>query len=111
MWQSIKNNVTEAAKESLGGTKGGAMHDKEAWQQEKEIKDILRGKKSLYKKWQQERSQEEREKYREVRNTAKKVVAEKKNGMSDKFYQDMRKTQGKNRYMKQLESRPGTQAI
>ena len=72
LWGSYKNGVLKACDELCGKTK--ARGDRvNTWWWNEQVKDAIDGKKKAFKLWCRNRSAENKNKHRKVRNETKKL--------------------------------------
>ena len=75
LWNTFKNSVLQACDEVCGKKKGRKNHG-DTWWWNEEVKEAIQQKKAACKKMCKNRSEENKAKYKTIRNRTKKVVAD-----------------------------------
>ncbi|KAM2005292.1 hypothetical protein FF1_000532 [Malus domestica] len=78
MWDSMTSCIRKVAKEVLEEPKGFASHQKESWWWNEEVQTKVKAKKECCKALYKDRTDENGERYKIVKQEAKKAVREAK---------------------------------
>jgi hypothetical protein len=98
MWEDMANNVTQAAKEAIGITTGKAGGHKESWWWNDDVQCKVRAKQECFRDLL--RCSEEfeisrfKDRYKEAKQEAKKVVSEAKIVAYDEMYKRLETEEG-----------------
>ncbi|KAE8288333.1 hypothetical protein D5F01_LYC12200 [Larimichthys crocea] len=84
-WTTTANVIRETGRSVLGVSSGRKV-DKETWWWNEEVKECVRRKRLARKKWDTERTEESRQKYREMQHKVRVEVAKAKQGAYDDLY-------------------------
>ena len=90
IWTTVAVPVRECCRQKLGVVKwGGRKKGKETWWWNEEVEKAVNDKKKAYNDWRVTRDEEDRKKYVTLKRLAKRVVAEAKNSVYDRWYADL----------------------
>ncbi|GMP25558.1 hypothetical protein CsSME_00002369 [Camellia sinensis var. sinensis] len=78
MWNSMANCMRRISREVLGESKGMRPCARETWWWREEVQVVVKAKKECFKKWQNDRTEENLKSYRLTNKEVKKVVREAK---------------------------------
>ncbi|XP_046841927.1 uncharacterized protein LOC124436045 [Xenia sp. Carnegie-2017] len=84
-WNETYPNILEAAKETLGVSRGGKYIEKESWWWNEEVQEAVKNKKEAFKRWKRSGLEEDRETLREMNKISKEkcaIVREKGSALS-----------------------------
>ncbi|KAM1334369.1 hypothetical protein COP2_010404 [Malus domestica] len=85
-WDSMASCIRKVAKEVLGESKGFAPHQNESWWWNEEVQIKVKAKKECCKALYKDKTDENGERYRRVKQETKKVVREAKLAAYDDMY-------------------------
>ena len=81
--------IIEAAKESLGVSKGGRYIEKESWWLNEEVQEAVKNKKEAFKDWKRTRSDEDKETMKRLNKISKEECAIAKETGYEDLYKDL----------------------
>ena len=73
-WDSMRVALLEVAREVCEETKRKWHREREAWRWNEEVQEAIRRKKETFKRWQRERTEENKRRYREKKRHTKRAV-------------------------------------
>ncbi len=71
-WTGLSNVVMETAKEVCGESRGQRHRERLTWRWCEEVQQAIKGKRDAYKRWQRERTEGNKERYKEKSRIAKR---------------------------------------
>ena len=88
-WMNTYPIMIEAARKTLGESKGGKYIEKESWWWNNEVQEAIQNKKEAFKKWKLSRTDEDRESYRNLNKISKGKCAAAKDQGYEALYNDL----------------------
>lgn len=94
VWDRAQSAIITAGKRVLGLSKGGRVIDKETWWWNDEVQEVIREKKTAFKKWQQSNSPEDRLEYIAAKRASKRAVARARSDRLSPLYDTLETAEG-----------------
>ncbi|KAK3535543.1 hypothetical protein QTP70_016813, partial [Hemibagrus guttatus] len=85
-WETTAEVIRETGRKVLGVSSGRRKEDKETWWWNEEVQDSIQRKRLAKKKWDMDRTEENRQKYKELQRRVKREVSEAKQKAYDELY-------------------------
>ncbi|KAK3539590.1 hypothetical protein QTP70_010259 [Hemibagrus guttatus] len=85
-WESTAEVIRETGRKVLGVSSGRRKEDKETWWWNEEVQDSIQRKRLAKKKWDMDRTEENRQEYKELQRRVKREVSKAKQKAYDKLY-------------------------
>ncbi|KAK3575645.1 hypothetical protein QTP86_031602, partial [Hemibagrus guttatus] len=85
-WESTAEVIRETGRKVLGVSTGRRKEDKETWWWNEEVQDSIQRKRLAKKKWDMDRTEENRQEYKELQRRVKKEVSKAKQKAYDELY-------------------------
>ncbi|KAK3575651.1 hypothetical protein QTP86_031603, partial [Hemibagrus guttatus] len=85
-WETTAEVIRETGRKVLGVSSGRRKEDKETWWWNEEVQDSIQRKKLAKKKWDMDRTEENRQKYKELQRRVKREVSKAKQKAYDELY-------------------------
>ncbi|KAK3574150.1 hypothetical protein QTP86_003437 [Hemibagrus guttatus] len=85
-WETTAEVVREAGRKVLGVSSGRRKEDKETWWWNEEVHDSIQRKRLAKKKWDMDRTEENRQEYKELQRRVKREVSKAKQKAYDELY-------------------------
>ncbi|KAK3556631.1 hypothetical protein QTP70_010825 [Hemibagrus guttatus] len=85
-WKTTAEVIRETGRKVLGVSPGRRKEDKETWWWNEEVQDSIQRKRLAKKKWDMDRTEENRQKYKELQRRVKREVSKAKQKAYDEFY-------------------------
>ncbi|KAK3570202.1 hypothetical protein QTP86_016526 [Hemibagrus guttatus] len=85
-WESTAGVIRETGRKVLGVSSGRRKEDKETWWWNEEVQDSIQRKRLAKKKWDMERTEENRKEYKELQRRVKREVSKAKQKAYDELY-------------------------
>ncbi|KAK3519772.1 hypothetical protein QTP70_004293 [Hemibagrus guttatus] len=85
-WESIAEVIRETGRKVLGVPSGRRKEDKETWWWNEEVQDSIQRKRLAKKKWDMDRTEENRQEYKELQRRVKREVSKAKQKAYDELY-------------------------
>ncbi|KAK3511018.1 hypothetical protein QTP70_029036 [Hemibagrus guttatus] len=85
-WESTAEVIRETGRKVLGVSSGRRKEDKETWWWNEEVQDSIQRKRLAKKKWDMDRTEENRQEYKELQRRVKREVAKAKQKAYDELY-------------------------
>ncbi|KAK3511787.1 hypothetical protein QTP70_023192 [Hemibagrus guttatus] len=85
-WETTAELVRETGRKVLGVSSGRRKEDKETWWWNEEVQDSIQRKRLAKKKWDMDRTEENRQKYKELQRRVKREVSKAKQKAYDELY-------------------------
>ncbi|KAK3538108.1 hypothetical protein QTP70_029820, partial [Hemibagrus guttatus] len=85
-WKSTAEVIRETGRKVLGVSSGRRKEDKETWWWNEEVQDSIQRKRLAKKKWDMDRTEENRQEYKELQRRVKREVSKAKQKAYDKLY-------------------------
>ncbi|KAK3511279.1 hypothetical protein QTP70_034774, partial [Hemibagrus guttatus] len=85
-WETTAEVIRETGRKVLGASSGRTKEDKETWWWNEEVQDSIQRKRLAKKKWDMDRTEENREQYKELQRRVKMEVSKAKQKAYDKLY-------------------------
>jgi hypothetical protein len=87
MWMKMSTCIRKVASEEFRVTKGGKHETKETWWWNKNVQNTIKEKKECFRRMHLDRSVDNVERYKVVKNTVKRAVSKTRGQMYDRLYQ------------------------
>ncbi|GMP48558.1 hypothetical protein CsSME_00015871 [Camellia sinensis var. sinensis] len=100
MWNLMTNCMRRISRKVLGELKGQGPNFRKTWWWKEEVQVVIKTKKESFKKWQNDRTEENLKRYRLTNKEAKKVVRETKLKAYDDLYTRLDSKEGEKRIYK-----------
>ncbi|KAK3559202.1 hypothetical protein QTP86_005198 [Hemibagrus guttatus] len=98
-WETTAEVIRETGRKVLGVSSGRRKEDKETWWWNEEVQDSIQRKRLAKKKWDMDRTEENRQEYKELQRRVKREVSKAKQKAYDKLYTGLDTREGeKNLY-------------
>ena len=94
-WKELREAHMDAAKEVCGETSGFRKRERQTWWWREEVRQAIKEKKAAFKKWQNEKTEENKAVYREKSKQAKRAVAIAQSQAWEEWCQDIRTAEGR----------------
>ncbi|KAK3562906.1 hypothetical protein QTP86_011138 [Hemibagrus guttatus] len=85
-WETTAYVIRETGRKVLGVSSGRRKEDKETWWWNEEVQDSIQRKKLAKKKWDMDRTEENRQEYKELQRRVKREVSKAKQKAYDELY-------------------------
>ncbi|KAK3529386.1 hypothetical protein QTP70_029773 [Hemibagrus guttatus] len=85
-WETTAEVIRETGRKVLGVSSGRRKEDKETWWWNKEVQDSIQRKRLAKKKWNMDRTEENRQEYKELQRRVKREVSKAKQKAYDELY-------------------------
>ncbi|KAK3512195.1 hypothetical protein QTP70_034966, partial [Hemibagrus guttatus] len=85
-WETTAEVIRETGRKVLGVSSGRRKEDKETWWWNEEIQDSIQRKRLAKKKWDMDRTEENRQEYKELQRRVKREVSKAKQKAYDELY-------------------------
>ncbi|KAK3527802.1 hypothetical protein QTP86_006872 [Hemibagrus guttatus] len=85
-WESTAEVIRETGRKLLGVSTGRRKEDKETWWWNEEVQDSIQRKRLAKKKWDMDRTEENRQEYKESQRRVKREVSKDKQKLYDELY-------------------------
>ncbi|KAK3521299.1 hypothetical protein QTP70_003148 [Hemibagrus guttatus] len=85
-WETTAEVIRETGRKVLGVSSGRRKEDKETWWWNEEVQDSIQRKKLAKKKWDMDRTEENRQEYKELQRRVKREVSKAKQKAYDELY-------------------------
>ncbi|KAK3517650.1 hypothetical protein QTP70_014781 [Hemibagrus guttatus] len=85
-WETTAEVIRETGRKVLGVSSGRRKEDKETWWWNEEVQDSIQRKRLAKKKWDMDRTEENRQEYKELQRRVKREVSKAKQKAYDKLY-------------------------
>ncbi|KAK3511529.1 hypothetical protein QTP70_009317 [Hemibagrus guttatus] len=85
-WETTAEVIRETGRKVLGVSSGRRKEDKETWWWNEEVQDSIQRKRLAKKKWDMDRTEENREEYKELQRRVKREVSKAKQKAYDELY-------------------------
>ncbi|KAK3569297.1 hypothetical protein QTP86_026554 [Hemibagrus guttatus] len=85
-WETTAEVIRETGRKVLGVSYGRRKEDKETWWWNEEVQDSIQRKKLAKKKWDMDRTEENRQEYKELQRRVKREVSKAKQKAYDELY-------------------------
>ncbi|KAK3555107.1 hypothetical protein QTP86_010069 [Hemibagrus guttatus] len=85
-WETTAEVIRETGRKVLGVSSGRRKEDKETWWWNEEVQDSIQRKRLAKKKWDMDRTEENRQEYKELQRRVKREMSKAKQKAYDKLY-------------------------
>ncbi|KAK3566968.1 hypothetical protein QTP86_007811 [Hemibagrus guttatus] len=85
-WETTAGVIRETGKKVLGVSSGRRKEDKETWWWNEEVQDSIQRKMLAKKKWDMDRTEENRQEYKDIQRRVKREVSKAKQKAYDELY-------------------------
>ncbi|KAK3527809.1 hypothetical protein QTP86_006875 [Hemibagrus guttatus] len=85
-WETTAEVIRETGRKVLGVSSGSRKEDKETWWWNEEVQDSIQRKRLAKKKWDMDRTEENRQEYKELQRRVKREVSKAKQKAYDELY-------------------------
>ncbi|KAK3568266.1 hypothetical protein QTP86_002775 [Hemibagrus guttatus] len=85
-WETTADVIRETGRKVLGVSSGRRKEDKETWWWNEEVQDSIQRKRLAKKKWDMNRTEENRQEYKELQRRVKREVSKAKQKAYDELY-------------------------
>ncbi|KAK3508145.1 hypothetical protein QTP70_015344, partial [Hemibagrus guttatus] len=85
-WETTAEVIRETGRKVLGVSSGRRKEDKETWWWNEEVQDSIQRKSLAKKKWDMDRTEENRQEYKELQRRVKREVSKAKQKAYDELY-------------------------
>ncbi|KAK3545651.1 hypothetical protein QTP70_009568 [Hemibagrus guttatus] len=85
-WETTAEVIRETGSKVLGVSSGRRKEDKETWWWNEEVQDSIQRKRLAKKKWDMDRTEENRQEYKELQRRVKREVSKAKQKAYDELY-------------------------
>ncbi|KAK3527327.1 hypothetical protein QTP86_020259, partial [Hemibagrus guttatus] len=85
-WETTAEVIRETERKVLGVSSGRRKEDKETWWWNEEVQDSIQRKRLAKKKWDMDRTEENRQEYKELQRRVKREVSKAKQMAYDELY-------------------------
>ncbi|KAK3511519.1 hypothetical protein QTP70_008980 [Hemibagrus guttatus] len=85
-WETTAEVIRETGRKVLGVSSGRRKEDKETWWWNEEVQNSIQRKRLAKKKWDMDRTEENRQEYKELQRRVKREVSKAKQKAYDKLY-------------------------
>ncbi|KAK3547940.1 hypothetical protein QTP70_001327 [Hemibagrus guttatus] len=97
-WETTAEVIRETGRKVLGVSSGRRKEDKETWWWNEEIQDSIQSKRLAKKKWDMDRTEENRQEYKELQCRVKREVSKAKQKAYDELYTRLDTRKGEDLY-------------
>ncbi|KAK3553711.1 hypothetical protein QTP70_007503 [Hemibagrus guttatus] len=94
-WETTAEVIRETGRKVLGVSSGRRKEDKETWWWNEEVQDSVQRKRLAKKKWDMDRTEENRQEYKELQRRVKREVSKAKQKAYEELYTRQRDRDGK----------------
>ncbi|KAK3545101.1 hypothetical protein QTP70_000575 [Hemibagrus guttatus] len=94
-WETTAEVIRETGRKVLGVSSGRRKEDKETWWWNEEVQDSIQRKRLAKKKWDMDRTEENRQEYKELQRRVKREVSKAKQKAYEELYTRQRDRDGK----------------
>ncbi|KAK3574890.1 hypothetical protein QTP86_018354 [Hemibagrus guttatus] len=94
-WETTAEVIRETGRKVLGVSSGRRKEDKETWWWNEEVQDSIQRKRLATKKWDMDRTEENRQEYKESQRRVKREVSKAKQKAYDELYTRLDTREGK----------------
>ncbi|KAK3543975.1 hypothetical protein QTP70_032735, partial [Hemibagrus guttatus] len=109
-WETTAEVIRETGRKVLGVSSGRRKEDKETWWWNEEVQDSVQRKRLAKKKWDMDRTEENRQEYKELQRRVKREVSKAKQKAYDELYTRLDTREGqKDLYRRVLTSEESVQ--
>ncbi|KAK3530967.1 hypothetical protein QTP70_007276 [Hemibagrus guttatus] len=95
-WETTAEVIRETGRKVLGVSSGRRKEDKETWWWNEDVPDSIQRKRLAKKKWDMDRTEENRQEYKELQRRVKREVSKAKQKAYDKLYTRLDAREGEN---------------
>ncbi|KAK3550231.1 hypothetical protein QTP86_021268, partial [Hemibagrus guttatus] len=85
-WETTAEVISVTGRKVLGVSSGRRKEDKETWWWNEEVQDSIQRKRLAKKKWDMDRTEENRQEYKELQRRVKRQVSKAKQKTYDELY-------------------------
>ncbi|KAK3569487.1 hypothetical protein QTP86_031419, partial [Hemibagrus guttatus] len=85
-WETTAEVIRETGRKVLGVSSGRRKEDKETWWWNEEVQDSVQRKRLAKRKWDMDRTEENKQEYKELQHRVKREVSKAKQKAYDEFY-------------------------
>ncbi|KAK3509833.1 hypothetical protein QTP70_013009 [Hemibagrus guttatus] len=85
-WETTAEVIRETGRKVMGVSSGRRKEDKETWWWNEEVQDSIQRKRLAKKKWDMDRTEENRQEYKELQRRVKREVSKAKQKAYDELY-------------------------
>ncbi|KAK3519483.1 hypothetical protein QTP70_031672, partial [Hemibagrus guttatus] len=85
-WETTAEVIRETGRKVLGVSSGRRKEDKETWWWNEEVQDSIQRKRLAKRKWDMDRTEENRQEYKELQHSVKREVSKAKQKAYDELY-------------------------
>ncbi|KAK3535149.1 hypothetical protein QTP70_004804 [Hemibagrus guttatus] len=111
-WETTAEVIRETGRKVLGVSSGRRKEDKETWCWNEEVQDSIQRKRLAKKKWDMDRTEENRQEYKELQHRVKREVSTAKQKAYDELYTRLDTREGqKDLYRKALKRMKSGKAV
>ncbi|KAK3563592.1 hypothetical protein QTP86_031830 [Hemibagrus guttatus] len=103
-WETTAEVIRETGRKVLGVSSGRRKEDKETWWWNEEVQDSIQRKRLAKKKWDMDRTEENRQEYKELQRRVKREVSKAKQKAYDELYTRLDTREGEKDLYRVLES-------
>ncbi|KAK3551170.1 hypothetical protein QTP70_013885 [Hemibagrus guttatus] len=103
-WETTAEVIRETGRKVLGVSSGRRKEDKETWWWNEEVQDSIQRKRLAKKKWDMDRTEENRQEYKELQRRVKREVSKAKQKAYDELYTRLDTREGQKDLYRVLES-------
>ncbi|KAK3507270.1 hypothetical protein QTP70_013530 [Hemibagrus guttatus] len=93
-WETTAEVIRETGRKVLGVSSGRRKEDKETWWWNEEVQDSVQRKRLAKKKWDMDRTEENRQEYKELQRRVKREVSKAKQKAYDELYTRLDTSEG-----------------
>ncbi|KAK3545555.1 hypothetical protein QTP70_008158 [Hemibagrus guttatus] len=93
-WETTAEVIRETGRKVLGVSSGRRKEDKETWWWNEEVQDSIQRKRLAKKKWDMDRTEENRQEYKELQSRVKREVSKAKQKAYDELYTSLDTREG-----------------
>ncbi|KAK3553472.1 hypothetical protein QTP70_003516 [Hemibagrus guttatus] len=93
-WETTAEVIRETGRKVLGVSSGRRKEDKETWWWNEEVQDSIQRKRLAKKKWDMDRTEENRQEYKELQRRVKREVSKAKQKAYDELYTRLDTSEG-----------------
>ncbi|KAK3552760.1 hypothetical protein QTP86_022345, partial [Hemibagrus guttatus] len=97
-WETTAEVIRETGRKVLGVSSGRRKEDKETWWWNEEVQDSIQRKRLAKKKWDMDRTEENRQEYKELQRRVKREVSKAKQKVYDELYTRLDTREGEDLY-------------
>ncbi|KAK3507542.1 hypothetical protein QTP70_028174 [Hemibagrus guttatus] len=97
-WETTAEVIRETGRKVLGVSSGRRKEDKETWWWNEEVQDSVQRKRLAKKKWDMDRTEENRQEYKELQRRVKREVSKAKQKAYDELYTRLDTREGEKKY-------------